>query len=136
MAKSKYTERHAKAGAQAKLPALECWPNQHPGYEVTIEIPEFTSVCPRTGLPDFGILRIRYGPKKWCAELKSLKFYINGFRNVGIFQENAINRILKDFVAAVKPAWVVVTGEFNARGGMKTTVEVRHPRWKHERRSP
>ena len=125
---AQYTERHAQAGARARMPALECWPNQHPGYEVIIEIPEFTSVCPRTGLPDFGTLRIRYGPKKWCVELKSLKLYINGFRSVGIFQENAVNRILNDFVAAVKPAWAVVTGEFNARGGMKTTVEARHPK--------
>ncbi|MBI3615540.1 MAG: NADPH-dependent 7-cyano-7-deazaguanine reductase QueF [Candidatus Omnitrophica bacterium] len=125
-----YTERHARAGVQAKLPSLECWPNQTPGYEVAIEVPEFTSVCPRTGLPDFGILRIRYGPKKWCVELKSLKFYINGYRSIGIFQENAVNRILKDFAAAVKPEWAVVTGEFNSRGGIKTTVEAKYPKTK------
>ena len=127
---AEYTDRHAQSGVKTKLPPLECWPNQYPGYEVAIEIPEFTSVCPRTGLPDFGILRIRYGPKKWCVELKALKYYINGYRNVGIFQENAVNRILIDFVAAVKPAWVVVTGEFNARCGIKTTVEARYPRRK------
>ena len=125
---AQYTERHAKAGIGARMPTLECWPNQTPRYEVTIEIPEFTSVCPRTGLPDFGVLRIRYVPKKWCVELKSLKLYINGFRSVGIFQENAVNRILNDFVAAVRPVWAVVTGEFNARGGMKTTIEARYPR--------
>ncbi|MBI3318736.1 MAG: NADPH-dependent 7-cyano-7-deazaguanine reductase QueF [Candidatus Omnitrophica bacterium] len=125
---AEYTKRHAEAGLKAKLPPLECWPNQYPGYEVTIEIPEFTSVCPRTTLPDFGLLRIRYLPKKWCVELKALKFYLNGFRNVGIFQENAVNRILKDFVVAVKPRWAVVTGEFNARGGIKTFVEARYPR--------
>ena len=123
-----YTERHAKAGIGAKLPPLECWPNQYPGYEVTIEIPEFTSVCPRTGLPDFGTIRIRYCPRRWCLELKSLKGYVNGYRNVGIFQENAANRILKDVVAAAKPVWAVVTGEFNVRGGMKTIVEARFPR--------
>ena len=123
-----YTERHAQSGIAAKLPPLECWPNQYPGYEITIEIPEFTSVCPRTGLPDFGFLRIRYKPKKWCVELKALKFYMNGYRNVGIFQENAVNRVLRDFVAAVKPAWAVVTGEFSPRGGIKTIVEARYPK--------
>ena len=122
------TERHARSGIGAKLPPLECWLNQYPGYEIVIEISEFTSVCPRTGLPDFGVVRIRYMPKKWCVELKSLKMYINGYRNLGIFQENAVNRILKDFTAAVKPAWVVVNGEFNARGGIKTVVEARSPR--------
>lgn len=125
---AQYTERHAQAGIRAKLPSLECWPNQYPGYEVTIEIPEFTSVCPRTGLPDFGALKIRYLPRKRCVELKSLKYYVNGYRNLGIFQENAVNRILDDFVSAVKPAWAVVTGEFNVRGGMKTIVEARTPR--------
>ena len=112
---------------KAKLPELECWPNQYPGYEVTVEITEFTSVCPRTGLPDFGTVRIRYSPNRWCVELKSLKYYINGFRDVGIFQENAVNRILIDFVKAVKPAWAVVTGEFNVRGGLRTIVEARTP---------
>ncbi len=123
-----YTAAHAKAGIRARLSRLECWPNQYPGYEVMIEIPEFTSICPRTGLPDYGTVRIRYCPRKWCVELKSLKYYVNGYRNVGIFQENAVNRMLEDFVAAVKPAWVVITGEFNARGGLKTAVEVRYPK--------
>ncbi len=126
----KYTPRHARSGIGEKMPPLECWPNQYPGYETVIEIPEFTSVCPRTGLPDFGLVRIRYMPKKWCVELKSLKFYINGYRNVGIFQENAVNRILEDFTAAVKPVWAEVYGEFNARGGLKTIVEARWPRKK------
>ena len=125
---TEYTQRHARSGVGAKLPPLECWPNQYPGYEIAIEIPEFTSVCPRTGLPDFGFLKIRYCPKKWCVELKALKLYVNGFRNVGIFQENAVNRVLEDFVAAVKPAWVVVNGEFNARGGIKTIVEACYPK--------
>ncbi|MCM8812099.1 MAG: preQ(1) synthase [Candidatus Omnitrophica bacterium] len=122
-----YTKAHAASGIKEKLPELECWPNQYAGYEITIAIDEFTSVCPRTGLPDFGTITIRYLPRKWCVELKALKFYINGFRNVGIFQENAVNRILRDFVKAVKPVWVVVTGEFNVRGGMKTIVEARYP---------
>lgn len=127
---AKYTPRHARSGIREKMPPLECWPNQYPGYETVIEIPEFTSVCPRTGLPDFGLVRIRYMPKKWCVELKSLKYYVNGYRNVGIFQENAVNRILEDFTAAVKPVWAEVYGEFNARGGLKTIVEARRPRKK------
>ena len=122
-----YTARHAEAGTRARLPALECWPNQYPGYEITIEILEFTSVCPRTGLPDFGVVRIVYRPGRGGGELKSLKYYVNGFRQIGIFQENAVNRILGDFVRAVKPARAVVTGEFNARGGMRTVVEARYP---------
>ncbi len=127
-----YTRAHAKAGVAARLPPLECWPNQYPGYEVTLEIPEFTSVCPRTGLPDFGIVRIRYQPKRWCVELKALKFYVNGYRNLGIFQENAVNRILIDFVAAVKPVWAEVSGEFNARGGLKTVITARYPKRSHK----
>ncbi len=125
---STYTSRHARSGIRERLAPIECWPSQYPGYEVAVEIPEFTSICPRTGLPDFGFIRIRYMPRKWCAELKSLKYYVNGYRNVGIFQENAVNRILNDFVAAVKPAWAEVRGEFNARGGLKTIVEARYPR--------
>ena len=117
------TERHARSGIGAKLPPLECWPNQYPGYEIVIEISEFTSVCPRTGLPDFGLVRIRYMPRKWCVELKSLKYYVNGFRNLGIFQENAVNRILKDFVSACRPKWACVRGEFTPRGGIRSTIE-------------
>jgi len=128
MKKPLYTEEHARSGIRANLPPLECWPNQYPHYEITIEIPEFTSVCPRTGLPDFGTIRITYLPNRWCVELKALKHYIHGFRNLGIFQENAVNRILVDFVRAVKPVWVVVRGEFNVRGGMRTIVEARYPR--------
>lgn len=133
MAKPLYTARHAASGIRNKLPELECWPNPYPGYEVVMELPEFTSVCPRTGLPDFGTIRIRYTPRKWCVELKALKYYLNGYRNVGIFQENAVNRILQDFVAAVRPVWAIVTGEFNARGGIQTTVEARYPK---SRRKP
>ena len=97
---------------------------------MAIEISEFTSVCPRTGLPDFGMIRITYQPRKWCVELKALKYYVNGFRNLGVFQENAVNRMLEDFVRAVKPVWVVVRGEFNVRGGLKTIVEARYPKGK------
>src|SRR5436309_1242868 len=106
----------AAAGLEAKLPALETWPNQHRGYEIRIEIPEFTSVCPKTGLPDFGTLQIEYCPDRSCLELKSLKYYILGYCNLGIFYENAVNRVLDDLVAAVKPKRATVTGTFNTRG--------------------
>lgn len=109
-----------------KLPRIEAFPNLHKGYEIKIEIPEYTSVCPKTGLPDFGTVTIRYMPGKSCIELKSLKYYILGFRNMGIFYENAVNRILKDIVTSCRPKWCIVTGEFNVRGGMKTTVTARY----------
>ncbi len=120
---SQYTRKEAQKGLHEKLPKIETWPNQFPGYQITITYPEFTSVCPKTGLPDFGTITIRYQPDKRCIELKSLKFYFLAYRNLGIFYENAVNRILKDIVAAAKPVWAKVTGEFTARGGMKTTVE-------------
>ena len=123
-----YTGEHAKAGLSAELPPIECWQNQFDSYEITVTIPEFTSVCPRTGLPDFGTLTIRYMPDKLCLELKSLKMYILAYRNLGIFYENAVNRILKDVTAACSPKWLTVRGEFNFRGGMKTVVEARYPK--------
>ena len=105
---------------------IECWPNQFRDYEITIEIPEYTSKCPKTGNPDFGVITIRYAPDRLCVELKSLKYYILGYRNLGIFYENAINRILKDFVEACQPRWAKVRGEFTPRGGMKSIIEVEH----------
>jgi 7-cyano-7-deazaguanine reductase len=122
-----YTKDHAHAGIDAPLPEIECFENQFKNYEITISIPEFTSVCPRTGFPDFGTITIRYIPKQWCAELKSLKMYILAYRNLGIFYENAVNRILRDFVKATKPARAAVIGEFNIRGGMKSTIEATYP---------
>ena len=121
-----YTNEHARHGIDAKLPKIECWPNQYKGYEITISVPEFTSICPRTALPDFGTVTIHYLPDKLCVELKALKYYILGYRNLGIFYENAVNRILNDIVKACKPKWCVVTGEFNVRGGMKTTVTAKY----------
>jgi 7-cyano-7-deazaguanine reductase len=118
-----YTRKHARAGIDAPLPKIDCFENQFKNYEITIAIPEFTSICPRSGLPDFGTITIRYIPDKWCAELKSLKMYVLAYRNLGIFYENVVNRILKDFVSASKPVRAVVTGEFNVRGGMKSTIE-------------
>ena len=128
MPKPAYTPEHARSGIQAPLPKLETWPNQYPNYEIVIDIPEFTSVCPKTGLPDFGVLSIRYMPDKSCLELKSVKEYLFGYRNLGIFQENIVNRVLEDVVSACKPKWAVVKGEFRPRGGIGTTVEARWPR--------
>jgi 7-cyano-7-deazaguanine reductase len=122
------TEKEALAGLKEKLPQIETFPNQYPDYEIKIEIPEFTSVCPKTGLPDFGTIYIRYVPKKSCLELKSLKNYILAYRNLGIFYENAVNRVLEDVVKACHPVQASVTGEFNPRGGMKSVIEVRYPR--------
>jgi 7-cyano-7-deazaguanine reductase len=123
-----YTEQHARAGIDARLPELEGWPNQFPGYEITIRFQEYTSVCPKTGLPDYGAITIQYTPDKECLELKALKLYLLAFRNLGIFYENAVNRMLRDIVAAVRPKRCVVRGEFTPRGGLTTTVEARWPR--------
>ncbi len=128
-----YTEKHARSGIDTPLPKLECFENQFKNYEITVSIPEFTSVCPRSGLPDFGTITIRYVPDRWCVELKSLKMYILAYRNLGIFYENAVNRILRDFVKAVKPTRAVVTGEFNVRGGMKSTIEAVYPAKSHKK---
>jgi 7-cyano-7-deazaguanine reductase len=127
MKKSGYTDRHARSGIEARLPAIETWPNQFKGYEITIEVPEYTAICPKTGLPDFGTIRIVYRPDKHCLELKSLKMYIHAYRNLGIFYENAVNRILKDLVAACRPIHARITGEFTARGGLSTTIEAKFP---------
>ena len=120
--KRAYTDEHAQAGIDAPLPEIETWPNQFPGYEIEIEIPEFTSVCPKTGLPDFGKLTLRYTPDRLCLELKSLKMYILAYRNLGIFYENVVNRFLRDVVAAAKPVAATVTGEFTPRGGLHAKV--------------
>ena len=125
---TEYTHEHAKAGIDARLPPIDTWPNQYPNYEITVEIPEYNAICPKTGLPDFGHLIIRYVPDKECLELKSLKLYIVGYRNVGIFYENAVNRILEDCVAACKPKRMSVKGIFSSRGGISSIVEATYPR--------
>lgn len=122
-----YTEQHARAGIDAPLPALDTWPNQYPNYEIEIVIPEFTSVCPKTGLPDFGKITIQYVPDKRCIELKSLKMYILAYRNLGIFYENVVNRILRDIVSAARPLRATVTGEFTPRGGIYSKVTATWP---------
>ncbi len=123
-----YTNEHAKAGINARLPKLETWPNQFPGYTITTTYPEYTSVCPKTGLPDHGTIVIEYQPRRHCIELKALKMYLLAYRNLGIFYENAVNRILRDIVSSTRPVWCTVRGEFTPRGGLTTTVEVRWPR--------
>ncbi|MFO0906070.1 MAG: preQ(1) synthase [Pirellulales bacterium] len=107
---------------------LETFDNQFPGREYVIEIvcPEFTSVCPKTGHPDFGTLTFQYVPDRKCIELKSLKLYLQKFRNEGIFYENVTNRILDDFVAVVDPRRVKLIAAFSARGGITTTVTITH----------
>ncbi len=123
----RYTEKHAQSGISVSLPAIECWENQYPGYEIERVIPEYTAICPKTGLPDFGVIHINYVPNQLCLELKSLKEYITAYRSVGIFYENAVNRILRDLVAACRPVRMRVQGEFTPRGGIQSRVEAIYP---------
>ncbi len=103
---------------------LETFPNPRPerDFEILIDCPEFTSVCPKTGLPDFGTIRITYVPDAQCVELKSLKYYLVEFRNKGIFYESVTNQILDDLVGLLQPRRMTVVGDFSVRGGIKTTV--------------
>ena len=109
---------------QLKTPPIETWENQYSDRDYTIEITnlEFTAVCPKTGLPDFATLSITYVPDRECVELKSLKEYFLFFREVGIFHEHVVNKVLEDFVAACRPRRTEVVGDFNIRGGIKTVV--------------
>ena len=109
---------------------LETFPNPRPEreYEIAIHCPEFTSVCPKTGLPDFGEIRITFVPGATCVELKSLKYYMIEFRNKGIFYEAVTNQILDDLVAAIQPRRMTVVGDFSVRGGIKTTVTAEYAR--------
>ena len=128
--KTGYTDTHAAAGLDTKFPSIDTWANQFRAYEILVDDPEFTSVCPKTGLPDFGRITIRYMPRDLCMELKSLKEYLFTYRNLGIFQENIVNRVLEDVVRAAKPKWAEVKGEFRPRGGIGTVVIARYPRCK------
>ena len=125
-----YTEKHARAGLGSKLPEIETWPNQFRGYSIEIVIPEFTSVCPKPGLPDFGALTLEYQPDKWCLELKSFKHYILAYRNLGIFYENVVNRMLADVVRTVRPVAATLVGEFTPRGGLRSTISASYRRRK------
>src|SRR5256885_12680450 len=100
---AQYTPEHAKSGLDFDFPEIETWPNQVPAYEIEIDIPEFTSVCPNTGLPDFGVLTIRYMPRGSCLELKSLKEYLTSYLNLGIRQEIIVNSVLDDVLKAARP---------------------------------
>lgn len=124
----RYTDQHAVSGLDTRFPKIETWPSQFPRTEIEIVIPEFTSVCPKTGLPDFGTITIRYEPKKSCLELKSLKEYLLVYRNLGIFYENAVNRMLVDLVAAAAPVWMEIEGRFSSRGGISANVRVGWPK--------
>jgi 7-cyano-7-deazaguanine reductase len=131
----RYAPEHAQAGLDQAFPDIETWPNQFPGYEIVVDDPEFTSVCPKTGLPDFGTITIRYMPDQQCLELKSLKEYLQSYRNLGIFQENIVNRVLEDVVRCAQPVWVEVKGDFRPRGGISTVVVARWPRPENQDRS-
>lgn len=114
--------------AADKRTILETFENQFPGRDYLIEIiaPEFTSVCPKTGQPDFGVITLTYTPEKLCVELKSFKFYLQSFRNDGIFYENVTNRILDDLVAVLQPRRMKIVAAFTPRGGISTNVTVEH----------
>jgi 7-cyano-7-deazaguanine reductase len=116
------------SNGQPELSPIEVFENLHPNrnYVISISVPEFTSVCPKTGLPDFGTITIDYVPDKTCIELKAFKYYMLGFRNMGMFYENVVNRILDDIVAACNPRYMEVSGDFTARGGISTTVTATH----------
>ncbi len=108
-----------------KTPAIDTFANIYPDndYEILMTIPEFTCICPKTGLPDFAVLRLTYVPNEHCIELKSFKEYTLAFRSKGIFHENVVNKVLDDLVSAIKPRKLTLQGIFNLRGGIQTTVE-------------
>ena len=113
-----------------KTPEIEVWGNQYSDkeYTITLENPEFSCVCPKTGLPDFANIIIQYKPSKYCIELKSFKMYMLFYRDIGIFHEHVTNKILEDFVRASKPRWAYIKGVFNTRGGIQTTVTAEYKR--------
>jgi len=118
-----YTSGQAQSVKNIKLPEIEAWENQYKrDYTIKIVHPEFTSVCPKTGLPDFGTVTIEYVPGRLCLELKSLKYYFLQYRNCGIFMENIANRVLDDVVKAIKPKSCTVTGDFTPRGGLSSII--------------
>ena len=118
----------AAAGLDARLPRIETFASQFPRTQITIVDPEYNAICPKTGLPDFGTITIVYEPDRRILELKSFKGYMTAYRDLGIFYENAVNRILRDLVAECRPVWMTVSAEFNARGGIRSRVDVRFDR--------
>jgi 7-cyano-7-deazaguanine reductase len=131
MPKKSAYQAFQKPAAALRLPALEVVKNSYPGrdFVVRFEIPEFTCVCPKTGLPDFATLRIEYVPGQSLIELKSLKYYIVGFRNAGVFHESVANRVLDDLVKAARPKRARLEADFSVRGGIHTVVKTQY-RWK------
>ncbi|OIO81089.1 MAG: NADPH-dependent 7-cyano-7-deazaguanine reductase QueF [Candidatus Omnitrophica bacterium CG12_big_fil_rev_8_21_14_0_65_43_15] len=127
--KSSYENRQDKIRG-LKTPKIDVWVNKYPDkeYTITLDLPEFTCICPKTGLPDFANIKIEYSPDKYCIELKSFKLYTIFYRNIGIFHEHVINKILDDFVNICKPRRVKITGVFNPRGGITTTVSAEYVR--------
>ena len=125
--KSSYEDRQNHIPA-LKTPKIDKWEFMYPNSatDLRIEVPEFTCVCPKTGLPDFATLIIEYRPTKFCLELKSFKEYLLFYRNLGIFHEHVVNKVLKDCVKAVSPKNMEVTGIFNSRGGIQTTVVAKY----------
>jgi 7-cyano-7-deazaguanine reductase len=123
MKKSSY-ENLQKHIRHLKTPEIEVWENQYPDrrFAVHIEIPEFTCICPKTGLPDFAVILIDYVPAKVCVELKSFKEYLIFYRNIGIFHEHFTNKLMDDFVKAARPHWAKIVTRFNPRGGITTVV--------------
>ncbi len=109
---------------EEKIKLLEVFQNQYPkrDYKIVHTAPEFTSVCPKTGQPDFGVINIEYIPDNLCIELKSLKFYLNSYRNEGIFYEHVTNKILDDLVSSCKPRYMQIKAEFNIRGGISSVI--------------
>ena len=131
--KKKRTKKTGYEGLQEnvrklRLPGIEVWKNMYPDkdYLVKFDTPEFTCICPKTGLPDFAHIFVEYSPGLWCVELKSFKEYIVSYRRVGIFHEHVVNRMLDDLARASKPKWIKVKGIFNTRGGITTTVEAEY----------
>jgi len=118
-----------------RMPKIEVWENKYPDkdYTIDLEFAEFTCICPKTGLPDFAAIHIQYVPDRLCIELKSFKLYLVAYRQMGIFHEHVVNKILKDFVGACRPRWVKIVGEFNIRGGIKTTVSTEYKARKAKR---
>ena len=111
-----------------KLKLLETFENEYPNrtYTIVHTAPEFTSLCPKTGQPDFATITLEYIPNKLCVELKSLKVYLNSYRNDGIFFESVTNKILDDLVAVCKPRYILITADFNVRGGISSVVEAEY----------
>lgn len=132
MKKTKFSSYEGLQGSirGLKSPKIEVWKNQYPDkeYAISLDIPEFTCICPKTGLPDFAQIKIEYSPDKYCVELKSFKLYTIFYRNLGIFHEHLVNKMFDDFIRACLPRWAKISAVFNPRGGITTTVSRQYQR--------